>query len=739
MSEQEYKSRLNSLKPFITLFIVVMGTAFLASCGGGSSDTDQTIQENSVASDDPTKQALGVSGGTVPNGWIGRMPPKVTNSSISEAIPSPQGLIAARILLLEIAIGKDRSALSYIASKKWSIVARNEEILKVSIGSMTYESMSEAKVEAESSGNFSLVEFVGFTGTKAFSDPDPSLKDQSYWNYDAINSRQAWAALGSVTDIKVTTAAVFDTGFSLSTIGDLKVNNIYNSIGAICNDEPNRSASGCSHGYHVAGLISATGNDGVGHVGLANGYTNKSALRAAEVSADDGLMVSLRDELLTYSGDLKSFVVNMSLGNPVQSGTKSLNADEFSEIVEGARRSSRIIRSTVERRMKARAEAGLSNEVLFVQASGNEGRVKIPNDRYLPAEYSYLFASFLSYQTGSTHYQYVKDRTILVGSFDSERNIAESTSLPSTDSLASRFILAPGVSISSNTRVGIQSWSGTSMAAPHVAAVASMLKQVNGDLSAKDVADIILSTADNQAGSKWNEGDGYRYLNAEAAVKEAIRRKPLPNCSDGVSINRSNAVSMSDLNAWGSATCKDAYGRPITILASEQNLYLKAEDPNQTQQFGFRCIQNRSWNCGGYIPVFPFVFDANGNGAIDVGHDYNITSSYPSYGLLDAFAANGCSVWNTPYEVYVGSNSQSYIYGGLSARYGGSSASGFGPTSCASYNMSFAATDKFTYNHWVFAYAVPWSKLGVALPATFKLTPGSYTFAGYGTFEVKVK
>ena len=128
----------------------------------------------------------------------------------------------------------------------------------------------------------------------------------------------------------------------------------------------------------------------MGHVGIASGYTNRVAVRASVVSSDDGLLVALRAEVLAYTGDLKASIVSMSLGNPITSGTTSLNADEFAQLVEGARRSSRIIRSTIERRMSARSASGLSNEVLFVQASGNEGRVEIPSGNKLSAEFSYF-------------------------------------------------------------------------------------------------------------------------------------------------------------------------------------------------------------------------------------------------------------------------------------------------------------------------------------------------------------
>ena len=72
MSEHEYESRLQSLKPLITVFLVVIGSALLASCGGGGS-TDPNATAQSV--DDGTKTIQAVSGSTAVLGTsTGRAP-----------------------------------------------------------------------------------------------------------------------------------------------------------------------------------------------------------------------------------------------------------------------------------------------------------------------------------------------------------------------------------------------------------------------------------------------------------------------------------------------------------------------------------------------------------------------------------------------------------------------------------------------------------------------------------------
>ncbi len=62
--------------------------------------------------------------------------------------------------------------------------------------------------------------------------------------------------------------------------------------------------------------------------------------------------------------------------------------------------------------------------------------------------------------------------------------------------------------------------SGTSMAAPHVAAVAALLQAANGALSPDQVMDIITATADPMADPVWRVGAGY--INAREAYNLAV-------------------------------------------------------------------------------------------------------------------------------------------------------------------------------------------------------------------------
>ena len=102
-------------------------------------------------------------------------------------------------------------------------------------------------------------------------------------------------------------------------------------------------------------------------------------------------------------------------------------------------------------------------------------------------------------------------------------------------------IMAPGIRIPTTDIVGTkgynrtdynESFNGTSAAAPHVSAVAGLILSINPELSQKEVADIIESTAQkignykyeirsNRPNGTWNGEMGYGLVDAKEAVKKA--------------------------------------------------------------------------------------------------------------------------------------------------------------------------------------------------------------------------
>ncbi|WP_234340250.1 S8 family serine peptidase [Gorillibacterium timonense] len=88
-------------------------------------------------------------------------------------------------------------------------------------------------------------------------------------------------------------------------------------------------------------------------------------------------------------------------------------------------------------------------------------------------------------------------------------------------------VSAPGVNIRSSVPGGYEGgWNGTSMAGPHVTALAALLLQANHSLTVDQLEEIITQTADPRTDSQYpttpNNGYGYGIINALAAVNEVL-------------------------------------------------------------------------------------------------------------------------------------------------------------------------------------------------------------------------
>jgi minor extracellular serine protease Vpr len=105
-------------------------------------------------------------------------------------------------------------------------------------------------------------------------------------------------------------------------------------------------------------------------------------------------------------------------------------------------------------------------------------------------------------------------------------------------------------------------FNGTSMAAPHVTGIVALILQVNPNLSAAQIKDILETTAisDNQTGETPNNNYGYGKVNAYAAVLKALQIaginsfyqsnniKIFPNPTNGIlNINSNQPLQISDI------------------------------------------------------------------------------------------------------------------------------------------------------------------------------------------------
>ena len=84
-------------------------------------------------------------------------------------------------------------------------------------------------------------------------------------------------------------------------------------------------------------------------------------------------------------------------------------------------------------------------------------------------------------------------------------------------------ISAPGVKVYSSTRTGgYASWSGTSMACPHVAGVIALMLQANPNLSVTEIFSILEQSAYELGEPGWDKAYGYGKISALKAVEIAL-------------------------------------------------------------------------------------------------------------------------------------------------------------------------------------------------------------------------
>jgi len=193
------------------------------------------------------------------------------------------------------------------------------------------------------------------------------------------------------------------------------------------------------HGTHVAGTIGAQGNNNTGIVGVA---WNVRILPIRFLGDDGGGTLADAIKAIDYGVQMKAHVMNNSWGG-----------GGFSQALLEA-----ITRAK---------DAG----ILFLAAAGNSG-----NDNDASPEYP------ASYQV---------DNVISVAAIDPTGMVADFSNFGKS----SVHLAAPGVNIVSYTMRGLESWSGTSMACPHVAGVAALLLSQDINQSYLTVKERLLNSA----------------------------------------------------------------------------------------------------------------------------------------------------------------------------------------------------------------------------------------------------
>ncbi|MBH0037981.1 S8 family serine peptidase [Pseudoalteromonas sp. SWN166] len=300
-----------------------------------------------------------------------------------------------------------------------------------------------------------------------------------------IDAVEAWAISTGSRDVVV---GVIDTGVDY-THSDL-ASNIWVNSAEIAGDGIDNDGNGFiddihginaitntgdpmddqGHGTHVSGTIGASGNNSVGVVGV-NQEVSIVGCKFLDSVGDGSTSDAIK--CIDYMVGLKNSGVNLRVLN------NSWGGGGYSQALADA------------------IESSEAAELLFVAAAGND---TIDNDVNPHYPSNYENASVLS--VAST-------------------NQTDDISWFSHWGLTSVDMGAPGTAIVSTTPgESYASYSGTSMATPHVAGAAALVLSVNPDLTTQELKALLMSSGDANAALQGKTVAGTR-LNANQALLDA--------------------------------------------------------------------------------------------------------------------------------------------------------------------------------------------------------------------------
>lgn len=289
--------------------------------------------------------------------------------------------------------------------------------------------------------------------------------DQYYskqWNLHNIGIEGAW----SQTKGRGVTVAVIDTG--ITRVRDLQETKFVKGYDFVSDREEATDDNG--HGTHIAGTIAQTTNNKYGVAGIAY-EANLMPLKV--LSAYGGGTVADIAEAIKFAADNGADVINMSLGG---GGESQL--------------------------MKQAIEYAHKKGVTIVAAAGNENQ----NGASYPARYPHVIG---------------------VAAFgpDGQKapysNFGAGVDISAPGGSEAGTILQETIDPENNNQGVFLGLQGTSMAAPHVAGVAALIK-ASGVTQPEEVLKVLKQSA------RAIEDDSFNYygagqLNAEAAVKLAVQ------------------------------------------------------------------------------------------------------------------------------------------------------------------------------------------------------------------------
>lgn len=228
------------------------------------------------------------------------------------------------------------------------------------------------------------------------------------------------------------------------------------------------------HGTHVAGIIAAK-KDNV--IGIAGAAPDTKILPLKVFEPDGNAYSSAIAEAITYAANQGVEVINMSLGSDVPD---------------------QVIRDAI--------TYALSKGVIVIAAAGNSGHLGSP--AMYPAAWEEVIAVGAMDATGQ-NVSYFSNRGTYLD------------------------IAAAGEDVPSTVPGGYQYMSGTSMAAPFVAAAAALVEENTPGLSQTQMLNALATTARDIGPTGKDVDSGWGFLQTADALNAGIPAdQPLPNPSD---------------------------------------------------------------------------------------------------------------------------------------------------------------------------------------------------------------
>lgn len=372
------------------------------------------------------------------------------------------------------------------------------------------------------------------------------------WNLPDVQAPAAW----DLAEGDGVTVAVVDSGVDAShpDLAD-RVLEGWNTL-----DDNARWADEVGHGTHVAGIVAAVANNHQGVAGLA------PRARILPVKALDqwgGTTLSVA-EAIRWAADHGARVINLSLGGETSGRT-------LQEAVDYAH----------------------NRGALLVAAAGNCGD---PQDHAACSTHNPVLYPASLQHVISVAATGAQDERAPYSEFNRFVDLAAPGGNPGRSGALSGFITSTyPLRLASNLgQPGYAAMAGTSMATPHVSAVAALVLARNPGLSPAALERLLISTADDLGAPGRDDYFGYGKVNALRAVQAAGNRGgvPVPSRSGWASAGGNPRMASVRLGTT-------RQGRASLTLRSARSYWLGVSTPSKENS---RLVAGDPFAAGGVVP-----------------------------------------------------------------------------------------------------------------------------------------